>query len=493
MTTTSKAAMPTAAIPVEIGLDVSGRLLEGIDRSFTGLDADAWYVLVDAEAKLNPALRRLVADAHTRRPDIDIFYGDEAFLSAAADSEPEFLLKPAFDRTQLLAHDYIGWPLVLRGRVLARLGPAAAAADDAFSYDLLLGALTAGIACERIPEVLSVRQGPVRRAAAESRLAALQRWLARSAPHLEVRPGRLPGTAQLRRGFDGRPHVSLVIPTRQSPCRLGTAPELGRPLIVNFLESLRKTAWPMDRLTVVIGDDEPLQQAYAGFVWPFAVERIVTTRAPGEPFNYARKMNRLWRAAPSEYLVLANDDLLVRNPDWLEAMLTFAMERDVGGVGARLLYPDDRIQHAGMAGGVLGGCTHVFVNTPSGMPTYGDWADVHREWSMVTGAVFATRKSVLEQIGGFDERLSLEFNDVDLCLRLRMLGYRIVYTPHAELTHLESASRENAKRPGEEVALFLERWRELLRDDPSYHPRLPRNSSMPTPMLLADPWFARTP
>ena len=100
---------------------------------------------------------------------------------------------------------------------------------------------------------------------------------------------------------------------------------------------------------------------------------------------------------------------------------------------------------------------------------------MHRDWSMVTGAVFATRRSVLEQVAGFDEAFALEFNDLDLCLRLGLLGYRIVYTPHAELIHFEKASRGPADTPAHELARFRRRWGGLIADDPAYHPGLSRD------------------
>ncbi|MDT8870494.1 glycosyltransferase [Komagataeibacter rhaeticus] len=97
-----------------------------------------------------------------------------------------------------------------------------------------------------------------------------------------------------------------------------------------------------------------------------------------------------------------------------------------------------------------------------------------REWSMVTGAVFATRRTVLERINGFDERFSLEFNDIDLCLRIRNLGYRLVYNPDAVFTHAEKISRGETIPPGEERALFLSRWSRWLENDPASHPRFAR-------------------
>jgi GT2 family glycosyltransferase len=260
--------------------------------------------------------------------------------------------------------------------------------------------------------------------------------------------------------------------------------------VVELLDSLARLDWPMDRLQVLVGDDSDRADAFTDGRWPFRVRRIATPRPPGEPFSYAAKMNRLWRLTESEHLVLLNDDVTVRSPGWLKALLTFSMEADVGGVGGRLLFPDGRLQHAGMAGGLFGGVTHLWAGQPGDAPTYQDWALVHREWSAVTGAVFATRRSVLEAAGGFDERFSVEYNDVDLCFRLRLMGYRIVYTPFAEGVHREMASRGHAPAAAEQTALFLARWRQLLVDDPAYHPRLTRVLGTAVPVDEPD-WFDR--
>jgi hypothetical protein len=108
---------------------------------------------------------------------------------------------------------------------------------------------------------------------------------------------------------------------------------------------------------------------------------------------------------------------------------------------------------------------------------------------MVTGAVFATRRSVLASVAGFDERFNLEYNDMDLCLRLRLLGYRIVYTPFAEFIHYEKSSRGEALPDGGEVALFLKRWKELLNNDPAFHPQFERYNLNITPSYRPNPWY----
>lgn len=108
---------------------------------------------------------------------------------------------------------------------------------------------------------------------------------------------------------------------------------------------------------------------------------------------------------------------------------------------------------------------------------------------MVTGALFATRRSVLDALNGFDERFTLEFNDVDLCLRMKLLGYRIVYTPFAELVHYEMASRGTTLPPGDEVALFLKHWSELLDNDPAFHPGFDMRSTFIMPRQLPGQWY----
>lgn len=472
-----------------IRLMEDGQLKDRSALSPSRIKRDGWYVFTDQSGLLCPSLESIVLRYAAARPDIDIFYGDEAVDKEGISVSDTYYCKPCFDETQLIAQDYIGWPLVVRGRALELLGRFEGDVSTAFTYDLLLRAMSEGLAVERIPEILVVRRSAPQRASSGDRLRALQRWLLRSQADCEVVSGRIEGTFRLRRKFDDFPHVTLLIPTCQALCKVGGNEAIGKPHILNMLASICETDWPMDRLTVLIGDDVANGALYGQREWPFELRRVDTARLPDESFNYAHKMNCLWRAAESEYVVLMNDDLVARSGDWLEALMTFAFSENVGGVGARLLYPDDKIQHAGMAGGVMGSCTHVFIGLPALAGTYQNWADVQRECSMVTGAVFATRKSLLEQINGFDESFPLDFNDVDMCLRMRILGYRIVYTPHAELTHYESASRGRRHQPGEAIALFMERWKDYLPNDPAYHPRLVRDTPITAPMLRYDDWW----
>ncbi len=439
-----------------------------------------WYVLSDPGTELAAEFEAVLLREAANRPDIGIFYVDHRFRG---EQVPD--LRPEFDLTLLLAYDYIGLPIAVQANILTRLQAVAATYGAAFSYALLLHAVHTGIPIGRIARILATREKRYPQIPRGDRQRVIEDWLGQDRVRFELKPGIAPYALQLHRSAEEMPPVTLCIPTRQS--RAATEDALGesRPFIAGLLESIARLDYPMDRLRVIVGDDLPDGSAYADRSWPFELTRVVTARAPGEPFNYAKKMNQLWRLSQTEQVVLMNDDITSASTDWLQALLTFSMQEDVGGVGARLLYPNGTLQHAGMAGGLISTCAHTWLGCPADVPTYQDWAIVHREWSMVTGAVFATRRSILEEINGFDEVFTLEFNDVDMCLRLKMLGYRIVYTPHAELVHHEKASRGETAPPGADLNRFLKRWEKYLYNDPMFHPGLDRQSLSLRPLATA--------
>ncbi len=419
------------------------------------------------------------------RPDVALFYGDDVVLGG---STPRLNLKPDFDRALLRSQDYVGPAVVVRAAALRRLQGLRPQMGTAALYDLLLRADADGMPIAAIRSVLTAYRPDRPAPSLAERRAALEQACATAGGPRLVLPGMTPQSLRLRERFADPPEVTLVTPTAQA--REDQADGEGRAHIVALLESLASSTWPHARLRVLIGDDVPSAEIYGDLRrFPFAVERLVTCRPEGAPFNYAAKMNRLWRAARTEHLVLLNDDLRVVAPDWLEALMSLAVDREVGGVGARLLYPSGAVQHAGMAGGPFGLFIHAWIGQPADQPTYGDWALVQRDWSAVTGAVFATRRSALEAVNGFDEGFALEYNDVDLCLRLKLAGYRIVQAPDALLVHHEKASRGNTAPPGRQTALFLRRWGQVIADDPAYHPGLSRDSFVIQPAPAGGGWY----
>ena len=198
--------------------------------------------------------------------------------------------------------------------------------------------------------------------------------------------------------------------------------------------------------------------------------------APG-PFNYAAFNNRAAQDAQGSILLFLNNDIEVIEKGWLREMVSHAIRPDVGAVGAKLIYANGTIQHGGVVLGVGGGvASHFYYGAHRTQPGYRDSLNVVHSVSAVTGACIAMRKEVFDSVGGFDEvNLTVGYNDVDLCLRIRERNLRIVWTPFAELYHLESASRgqdvepEKAERLARETAYMKQRWGSLLTADPYYN------------------------
>jgi GT2 family glycosyltransferase/glycosyltransferase involved in cell wall biosynthesis len=426
-----------------------------------------WIAFAPAGSFLAPDFPPAANHFFVHRPDAAIFYADDVATKTDR-AVDQIRLKPEFDLSLLIAQDYIGSPLIMRVSAFEQLGGPDPAMGTAAMADLLFRAHAAGLSIVRIPNVLLAHPGPRVRATQDDYARMLE---AQPALTGQIVGGRSPDSFALLRHFDRdtAPAVTIVVPTCRSKVQGGKGTYVER-----LLAAIATTDWPMDRLTILIGDDVSGEPAWARRKWPFILRRIETTRPPNTAFNYAAKMNALWRAAETEQIVLLNDDCLPSDPNWLKALISFTIDQSVGGVGARLLYDDGRLQHAGLAPhGPAAAHAWLFRKEVEG--TYQDWALVQREWSMVTGALFATRRSVMEQVDGFEERFSLEFNDTDLCLRIRALGYRIVCTPMAEMIHSEKASRGERLPPGDDIALFLSRWRSWFDNDPAWHPNLRRD------------------
>jgi GT2 family glycosyltransferase len=196
---------------------------------------------------------------------------------------------------------------------------------------------------------------------------------------------------------------------------------------------------------------------------------------PGR-FNFSKINNVAAREAHGDYLLFLNNDTEVITPDWLEELLQLAQVQGVGAVGCKLLYKDGSIQHAGVVLGmspdqVTGVAGHVFRGFGYEDPGYFGAINVVRNYSAVTAACMLMPRRVFEEMGGFDERLAVCYNDVDLCLRLRERGYRVVYTPYAELFHLESVTR-GVTVDAKEAQYMLDRWGSLIKHDPCFSPNL---------------------
>jgi GT2 family glycosyltransferase len=232
-----------------------------------------------------------------------------------------------------------------------------------------------------------------------------------------------------------------------------------------------KTDYP--NYEIVIVDDgslsESTRRALSGI--PYRLESFTL---PNKPFNFAKKANFAFRQARGRHIVLLNDDMEVISPEWLTAMIEFTQQEEIGVVGARLLTPDERIQHVGIVLGVNNGAAHAFHRYPTEAIGYNAFTHLIRNYSAVSAACMATRMDVIEKAGGFDEQFATDFNDIDFCLRVIQKGYRIVYTPYATLYHFEGTSIKRETQDPAEVPLFTRRWAQEIQNDPYYNPNLTR-------------------
>jgi GT2 family glycosyltransferase len=194
-----------------------------------------------------------------------------------------------------------------------------------------------------------------------------------------------------------------------------------------------------------------------------------------KPFNYSTINNEAARHSDSPLLLFLNDDTSVISDEWVTAMVELAIRPEVGAVGAKLLYPDRRIQHAGVVMGLFDNCGHAFKGLPGSHQHYFDLPDVIRNVSAVTGACLMTRTQVFQEVGSFDEKaFPVAFNDIDLCLKMSQKGYRVLYTPHAILYHHEAFSKtvKHLVPDSSEVQAMQTKWRTVIETDPYYSPNL---------------------
>ena len=287
---------------------------------------------------------------------------------------------------------------------------------------------------------------------------------------------------------DPAPLVSIIIPTKDKAEILG-------PCVDGILN---RTDYP--NLEIVIVDHQSTDPAATQLLAKLAEEPRVTIMSYEGPFNYSAINNAAVARARGSVLALLNNDVEVINPDWLDEMVALAVLPEVGAVGAKLLYPDNRIQHAGVVLGPGGVAGHLFHLLEATDPGYFGRAVMTSTVSAVTAACFVVRKAVFEEVGGFDEEnLAVAFNDVDICLKIAESGYRNVLTPQATLYHHESVSRgsdqtgERLKRFNREIEFMMQKWDNVLTDDPFYNPNLnlaTGDFSLSFPPRRRKPWRA---
>jgi len=417
----------------------------------------------------------------------DLLYSDEDKLDEnGAHVEPHF--KPDYNEDYLFSINYVCHFSVIRRALLTRIGGFRAGFDGAQDYDLLLRATEQTQKIAHIPKVLyHWRRSPGSTAASAAAkpqtsaagLRALTESLKRRGIDASAGAGPFPNTFNVRRSVRGAPLVSILVPFRDKP-------ELLDACIGSILEKSRY------RNFEIIGIDNNSAESATHTLMRNLQQRDARVRFVryDAPFNYSAINNFGARAARGEHLLFLNNDTEVISADWLDAMLEHSQRPEVGVVGAKLLYADNTLQHAGVIVGLGGVAGHAHLFLAGNDPGYFARAQLTQQLSAVTFACAMSRREVFERLGGLNEQeLCIAFNDIDYCMRAREAGFLIVYTPNAVLYHYESKSRgyedtpEKQLRFGKEIRYMQQRHAGALQNgDPHYNPNLSlTNNYQPNP------------
>ena len=441
------------------------RGIAGASSAGLELATGDFVALLDHDDELPPEALFEVVKRLNAEPDLDLIYTDEDKLEAdGRRAEPFF--KPGWSPDLLQSMNYITHLSVFRRRLLAEIGGFRPGFDGSQDYDLLLRFTERTERIGHIPQVLYHWRKIPGSAAASTAAKPHAYEAGRRALEESLRrrgwPGTVsvlrPGCYTLRRGLRETPLVSIIVPTRDR-----------WSLLQQCLRSVEeKTTYPRYEI-IVLDNDSAEPETMEGLRAIAGKYRVLP--CPG-PFNFSAINNLGAAEARGDYVVFLNNDTQVVEPDWLNAMLEHAQRPEVGAVGARLSYPDGRIQHAGLVLGIGGVADHAFRGLPGEQFSYFGLATVVRNVSAVTAACMMVSRRAFDEAGGFDERLEVALNDVDLCLRLRQKGYLIVYTPLAHLYHHESGTRGRLHPPSDEE-LVWKRWGDVIRSgDPYYNANL---------------------
>lgn len=414
-------------------------------------------------------------------PELDLIYSDEDKIDMDGNrSDPAF--KPDWSPDLLLGTNYISHLGVYRRSILEEIGGFRKGYEGSQDYDLVLR-FTEKTTKERIthiPKVLyywrmlptstAVDQGS-KGYAFEAGLRAVQDALVRRGINGHATHGAANGLYDVYYDIESEKLVSIIIPTKN-----------GYKDVQRCVSSIiEKTTY--QNYEIIMADngstDPKMQELYAKFEQQlpgrFFVESIDI------PFNFSTINNRAAKKAHGEYLLFLNNDTEVITENWLTLMVSFAQQERIGCVGAKLLYPNNTVQHAGVILGLGGVAGHGHYGYPRGDLGYFGRLAINVNYSAVTAACLLMKKADFDAVGGFEEAFTVAFNDVDLCLKVQALGRDNVWLHEAELYHFESQTRgyddkgKKKKRFEQEKVMMEEKWGPLIENDPFYNPNLTRD------------------
>jgi GT2 family glycosyltransferase len=455
-----------------------------------------FIALLDHDDTLAPEALYLAAVELERNPALQLIYTDEDKIDEHEQRHSPYF-KPEWNPDLFLAQNYVSHLTLLRTDLVRRVAGFRSAFDGSQDYDLLLRCI-AQIKPDQIARIARVlyhwRALPQSTAARTSAknyahtaaVRAVQEYLDTQKVKAKVEPREFEIYQRVRYPLpETHPLVSIIIPSRDQSA-----------LLEKCVDSILHKSDYTNFEIIILENNSVEEQTHELYCRLRKDRRLQIVESAGE-FNFSRLINLGASRARGPIFLLLNNDVEIMNPDCLRELISQVSRPEIGIVGARLWYPNGTLQHGGVILGVGGVASHI-DGIRRHEPGYFARQHLAQDFCAVTAACLMVRREVFEKLGGFDEvHLPVTFNDVDFCLRARELGWRIIYTPYAELIHHESISRgienttEKQRRFFSESEFLLSRWGALIQSDPAYNPNLSlgeKRFDLACPPRVTPPW-----
>lgn len=456
--------------------------ISGNSNAALAMASGDFVVLVDHDDLVAPSALYEFAAAQNRESAMDVIYSDEDKVSMDGRKyfEPHF--KPDFNLDLLCSMNYICHLFGVKREIANQVGGFDEAYDGAQDLDFILRCTEIAQHICHVPKILYHWRSHLDSTAAnpESKLYAFE--AGRRAVEAHYRRLQIPARVENAQFYGmyhtiyewrDRPLVSVIIPNKDHAKDLETC-----------ICSIWEKSEYRNLEFIIVENNSTEQETFAYYDKLEAEHENMHVVYYEGGFNYSKINNFGARAAKGEYLLLLNNDTEMINKNCIWELLGYCMREDVGAVGAKLLYEDETIQHAGVVAGFGGTAGHAFIGKSRYDTGYFGRILCAQNYSAVTAACMMTKRSVFDEVGGLTEELAVAFNDVDYCLKVQKAGKLVVYNPYAELFHYESKSRgyedspEKVERFNGEVEKLLDRWRDIIeKGDPYYNPNLTLDNS----------------
>ncbi|MDO4447706.1 MAG: glycosyltransferase family 2 protein [Lachnospiraceae bacterium] len=432
--------------------------------------------LLDHDDLLAPNAIYEIVRALDEDRNLDAVYTDEDKVTTELDEHFQPHLKPDFNLDLLRSNNYICHFFVVRRSIVQKVGGFCQEFDGAQDHDFIFRCIETAEKVGHIPEILyhwrthkaSTADNPASKMYAfDAGKRAIEAHLKRTGTEGIVSHTPDLGFFRVKYPVQGQPLVSVIIPNKDE-----------KETLKACIDSIReKTEYPNYEI-IIVENNSTTDEIFQYYKELSQDPRIRLLRWKKE-FNYSAINNYGVRHANGEYLLFLNNDVTVITPGWIKELLGVCQRPEVGAAGVKLIYPDNTIQHAGCVIGLGGIAGHMFVDMPANRTGYLHKASILQDMSAVTAACMMMKRTAFEEAGGFTEKLSVAFNDVDLCLKVRKNHKLIVYDPYVQLYHMESKTRgaednkEKVRRFQEEIEYMRCQWIDILKKgDPYYNKNL---------------------